>query len=250
MLMGNRKHPFGYTMQCGRYVVCNSEADTIRSIFTMYAHGKSFSEIANTLIIRSIEYSNECLWNKNIIARILEDSRYIGHNGYPPIVSEQEFYSVARMRRAKVQPDMRTAAQKVLRKKCSSPPTPSTEVQVMSILNILIKHPDLIHAQDDPYHNDKVGTLQGQLDTVMMCQPIDEAVAIKLISEIAAEQYSQIDDSVYETERLHRLMLRFEPADELNAELLAKSIDRILVYKNSIQVILKNGQIINSEEVL
>ena len=45
-------------------------------------------------------------------------------------------------------------------------------------------------------------------------------------------------------------MLRFKPADELNAELLAKSIDRILVYKNSIQVILKNGQTISSEEVL
>lgn len=248
--MGNRKHPFGYTMKCGRYVVCNSEADIIKSIFTMYAHGKSFSEIADALRIRSIAYSNECLWNKNIIARILEDSRYIGHNGYPPIVSEQEFYSAARIRKAKVQPDIRTAAQKVLRKKCSSPPTPSTEEQVISILNVLIKHPDLIHVQDDPYHNDKVGTLQEQLDTVMLCQPIDEATAIKLIYEIAAEQYNQIDDSAYETERLHRLMLRFKPADELNAELLAKSIDRILVYKNSIQVILKNGQTISSEEVI
>lgn len=250
MLMGNRKHPFGYTMKCGRYVACNSEADIIKSIFTMYAHGKSFSEIADALRIRSIAYSNECLWNKNIIARILEDSRYIGHNGYPPIVSEQEFYSAARIRKAKVQPDIRTAAQKVLRKKCSSPPTPSTEEQVISILNVLIKHPDLIHVQDDPYHNDKVGTLQEQLDTVMLCQPIDEATAIKLIYEIAAEQYNQIDDSAYETERLHRLMLRFKPADELNAELLAKSIDRILVYKNSIQVILKNGQTISSEEVI
>ena len=248
--MGNRKHPFGYTMKCGRYVVCNSEADIIKSIFTMYAHGKSFSEIADALRIRSIAYSNECLWNKNIIARILEDSRYIGHNGYPPIVSEQEFYSAARIRKAKIQPDIRTAAQKVLRKKCSSPPTPSTEEQVISILNVLIKHPDLIHVQDDPYHNDKVGTLQEQLDTVMLCQPIDEATAIKLIYEIAAEQYNQIDDSAYETERLHRLILRFKPADELNAELLAKSIDRILVYKNSIQVILKNGQTISSEEVI
>ena len=138
----------------------------------------------------------------------------------------------------------------MLRKKCSSPPTQSTEAQVISILNVLIKHPNLIHAQDDPYHNDKVGTLQEQLDTVMLCQPIDEATAIKLIYEIAAEQYNQIDDSAYETERLHRLMLRFKPADELNAELLAKSIDRILVYKNSIQVILKNGQTISSEEVI
>ena len=128
--------------------------------------------------------------------------------------------------------------------------TESTEEQVISILNVLIKHPDLIHVQDDPYHNDKVGTLQEQLDTVMLCQPIDEATAIKLIYEIAAEQYNQIDDSAYETERLHRLMLRFKPADELNAELLAKSIDRILVYKNSIQVILKNGQTISSEEVI
>ena len=37
---------------------------------------------------------------------------------------------------------------------------------------------------------------------------------------------------------------------ELDADLLAKIVDKVIVNRISTQVILKNGQIINSEEVL
>lgn len=248
--MGKRKHPFGYTMRCGKSVICNSEADTVKSIFAMYTQGMSFTEITNDLRTLPVKYSEERLWNKNIVARILEDSRYIGCNGYPPIISKQKFYAVARIRKAKTLPDKRTVAQKVLRKKCDKSPYPNTEAQLMSVLNLLIKHPDLIRPQGNLHHNSQVDILQKQLDAIMLRQPIDEAAAIGLILQIAEAQYTQIDSSAYETERLLRLMLQSEPTDNLNAELLEKSVDKVLVNNSSIQVILKNGQVISSEEVL
>ena len=249
MLMGKRKHPFGYTMRCGKYVICDSEADSVKSIFAMYTQGISFSEIAGSLKTRQIEYSKEHAWNKNIVARILEDSRYIGCNGYPPIISKQEFYAVARIRKAKILPGKRTIAQKVLRKKCDKSHSPNTEAQVISILNLLIKHPDLIRPHSDLHHSSRADILQDQLDAIMLRQPIDEAAAMGLIFKIAEAQYAQIDSSAYETERLLRLMLRSEPTDNLNAALLEKSVDKVLINNNSIQVILKNGQVISLEEV-
>lgn len=248
MLMGKRKHPFGYTMQCGKYVICDSEADTVKSIFTMYTRGMSFTEITTALRALPVKYSEECLWNKNIVARILEDSRYIGFNGYPPIISEQEFLCAAHVRKAKTKPDNRSPAQKLLRKKCDKSPSANTEAQVISVLNLLIKRPDLIQPQDDLRHNNQVDILQKQLDAVMLRQPIDEAVAIKLIIAIAEEQYAQLGNSVYETEKLRRLMLRSEPTDELDADLLSAVVDKVIVDKAHTQVVLKNGQEICSEE--
>lgn len=46
------------------------------------------------------------------------------------------------------------------------------------------------------------------------------------------------------------LLSKREPQTELDADLLAKVVDKVIVNRISTQVILKNGQIINSEEVL
>lgn len=246
--MGKRIHPFGYTMRGGKYVICNSEADTVKSIFSMYTQGMSFAEITNALRTLPVKYSEERLWNKNMVARILEDSRYIGCNGYPPIISEQEFLCAAHVRKAKTKPDNRSPTQKLLRKKCDKSPSANTEAQVISVLNLLIKRPDLIQPQDDLHYNNQADILQKQLDAVMLRQPIDEAVAIKLIFAIAEEQYAQLGNSVYETERLRRLMLRSEPTDELDADLLSAVVDKVIVGKANMHVVLKNGQEICSEE--
>ena len=46
------------------------------------------------------------------------------------------------------------------------------------------------------------------------------------------------------------MVFRHKPLTELDADLLAKVVDKVIVNRISTQVILKNGQIINSEEVL
>ena len=67
---------------------------------------------------------------------------------------------------------------------------------------------------------------------------------------MAAAQYSAIDNSEYETARLQRIISKCEPLTALEADLLTKVVDKVIVNKLSTQVILKNGQTISSEEVL
>lgn len=85
---------------------------------------------------------------------------------------------------------------------------------------------------------------------MLLVQPIDEVKAKRLIFQMASVQYSAIDNSEYETTRLQRSISKREPQTELDADLLAKVVDKVIVNRISTQVILKNGQIINSEEVL
>ena len=46
------------------------------------------------------------------------------------------------------------------------------------------------------------------------------------------------------------MVFRHKPLTELDADLFVKIVDKVIVNRISTQVILKNGQIINSEEVL
>ena len=67
---------------------------------------------------------------------------------------------------------------------------------------------------------------------------------------MASVQYSVIDNSEYETTRLQRMVSKCKTLTELDADLLAKIVDKVIVNRISTQVILRNGQIINSEEVI
>ena len=85
---------------------------------------------------------------------------------------------------------------------------------------------------------------------MLLVQPIDEIRAKRLIFQMASAQYSAIENSEYETTRLQRMVSKCKTLTELDADLLAKGVDKVIVSKISTQVILKNGQNISSEEVL
>ena len=65
------------------------EADAIRQIFARYIGGDSLKTIAAQM---TVPY-NTCkpVWNKNMISRVLENRRYLGENGYPAIISQEDF---------------------------------------------------------------------------------------------------------------------------------------------------------------
>ena len=76
--MGNRKLPFGYRMEAGEITVCEPEANLVRCVFDRYVLGDSYTELTAMLKKQPILYQSDKLWNKNMVARMLEDSRYIG----------------------------------------------------------------------------------------------------------------------------------------------------------------------------
>ena len=91
--MTNRRQPFGYQICGGRVAVNGSEADIVKYIFRVYIGGSSFNDITSSLLNQPVAYDVDKAWNKNMIARILGDRRYVGTDVYPPRSSLSYFCS-------------------------------------------------------------------------------------------------------------------------------------------------------------
>ncbi len=88
-MLKNRNIPFGYCMKNGKFTLNEPEAEAVKQIFAQYIGGDSIKTIAAKM---TVPY-NSCKpkWNKNMVSRILENRRYIGENGYPAIISQEDF---------------------------------------------------------------------------------------------------------------------------------------------------------------
>lgn len=249
-MMSIRRQPFGYQIRGGRVTVNSVEADIVKYIFRAYIGGSSFNDIKSSLLNQPVAYDGDKAWNKNMIARILGDRRYVGTDVYPQILLCEEFNAAESIRAAKVQTDTRSEAQRLLYKLSDKRPLVRTEADVLSIINAMICDPNLIKIQKVVSEESETAMLQQKFDDLLLIQPIDEVRAKHLIFQMASTRYSAIDNSEYETVRLQRIISGNKPQTDLDAYLLAKVVDKIIVNKNSTRVILKNGQVISSEEVL
>ncbi|MGN1108688.1 MAG: recombinase family protein [Oscillospiraceae bacterium] len=88
-MLKNRNIPFGYCMKNGTFTLNELEAEAVKQIFAQYIGGDSIKTIAAKM---TVPY-NSCKprWNKNMVSRILENRRYIGENGYPAIITQEDF---------------------------------------------------------------------------------------------------------------------------------------------------------------
>ena len=246
--MGNRKLPFGYQMRMGEIVRNEPEAKAVQDIFLQYTLGASLREIAEQMSKTDPTYDEGKSWNKNMIARILENSKYTGVDSYPKLVDIKLFEAAAEKRPTKQRLPERTPAQKALKRVCSKLPTPEIEKEVMHLLGRLTEKPERITQPTEtpaPTHTNT----QAELDEVLNTQPLDEDAARSLICKLAREQYDAIGNEEYETERLRRLFAAFECTAELNAELLQSAVSAVLVTRQAVRLQLKNGQIIGKEDL-
>lgn len=246
--MGNRKQPFGYHIRNGKITVNAVEAEIVKRIYADYLNGASFNEITNELKNQSVVYDENKLWNKNMIARILGDRRYVGNDAYPQIVSESDFTAAELIRNGKFIPDTRTDAQKLLRKLCNQKSDELVEQQVLCILNKLVESPDLIQSQAENMRAD-TADLQHELEALLTIQPLDEKRVKGLVFSIAANQYAAIGNSEYESERLRRMFTKTDTMQALDANVLRSSVSEVLITQLSIKIRLKNGQIIGMEDM-
>ena len=247
--MGNRKLPFGYQMRMGEIIRNEPEAKAVQDIFLQYTLGASLKEIAEQMSKTGPAYDEGKSWNKNMVARILENPKYTGTDSYPQIVDITLFEAVAAKRQTKQRLPERTPAQKALRRICTKPPTPEIELQVTNLLGRLSKQPERI-AQPEAVPAIIQTDTQGMLDDVLNTQPLDEEAARSLIFRLAQEQYDAIGNAEYETEHLRRLFTAFECTAELNAELLQSTVSAVLVTHKTVRLQLKNGQIIRKDDLV
>lgn len=95
-MLKNRNIPFGYCMVNGKYALNVPEAEAVRKVFEDYIGGKSLKTIAEET---KIPYnSGKTIWNKNMVCRVLENTKYIGENGYPKIISNEDFETAAQIK--------------------------------------------------------------------------------------------------------------------------------------------------------
>ena len=247
--MGNRKLPFGYQMRMGEIVRNEPEAKAVQDIFLRYTLGASLKEIAEQMSKTGPSYGDGKSWNKNMVARILENTKYTGTDDYPRLIDTALFESAAEKRQTKQRLPERTPAQKALKRVCSKPLTPEIEQQVTHLLGRLAERPERIIQPERtpaPAHTNT----QAELDEVLNTQPLDEDAARSLICKLAQEEYDAIGSEEYETERLRRLFTAFECTAELNAELLQSAVAAVLATRQTVRFQLKNGQIIGKDDLV
>ena len=171
--MGNRKQPFGYRMTLGEITIQPEEAELVRFIFQGYSTGATLGELTKALCRQEIPYYEGRTWNKNMVSRILEDSRYIGEKGYPALIEPEQLRTAAEKRTARACPPQKTPAQKTLRRLCGAPPSERVEKIVTDLLNELIRCPDRIQPAASQMAA-ACGKTREDLTTALERQPIDE----------------------------------------------------------------------------
>ncbi len=244
----NRKYPFGYGMESGRIKINQPEAKLVRLLFCRYDQGESLAILTDWVRQQGVPYDGDKQWNKNMIARILEDDRYIGKRDYPPIITEEKFYAVAEKRSKRAAPANLTEAQKLLRQKSQKKLTEDAEEQIQFILNWLVLYPSqIITPTTAAIDVTQIASEEADLEELLAKLPVDAEKGRLQTFTLAASRYETIDANQYETERLRRLFRKAQPMTELDAELIRNAISTVHINQDgSVKVELKNQQVIVS----
>lgn len=251
-MMGKyRKLPFGYEMKLGMVTTRPDEKPWVEYIFRQYITGVSLKEIAEMLSEDGTPYDADKAWNKNMVSRILADERYLGTDRFPKIIDQDMFRRVIEIRSDKsIDAIRQTEAQKMLRRKCGFPITKHIENEVIYLLNRVIREPERIHTPPATKPRDRrLAELKSDLEKLLMQMPVDEETAMEKLNQIAVAMYGAIDPREYETYRMRQAFQNEHPRTELDAGLIAMNIDAVRTDSDgNVQIILKNGQVIERGE--
>ena len=241
--MGKRKQPFGYHMEMGRTMLCPREAETVRFIFQQYIDGASFQILVHALNGRGVPYITGKAWNKNMVARILEDSRYVGADLYPPIISAEQLQAVQERRKQNCAASPPLPAQAELYKLCGSAVPGSAVKRIRKALNLLIDDPLRISMMASAICDTaEIRQLQQELDTLLQTPPVDEDTARQKALEVASLKLASVKTEEYESHRLRSIFETHPKMDALDAALLKQSLRKIECHGDTVCLLLKNGQ--------
>ena len=242
--MSNRKQPFGYKMAMGEVVIHPREAQTVQEIFQRYLSGASFGDIADWLQSNGPAYDAGKTWNKNMVARILEDSRYTGTERFQAILTASEFKQASARRAERKPATQGTEVQKVLRRLCNGRPSKAVTEQVLTLLNRLAAQPKQIVPQPQSVDRGRLAEAERRFADKLTESPVNEEQARSLAAQLAGSSYESIGGSEYETYRLRHLFTASAPMIEINAALLRETVSQIYIKEGKTSLLLKNGQII------
>ena len=247
--MGNRKQPFGYKMEFGEIVPQPREAETVRSIYLQYLAGASFKQLAERLQTEDVPYDVDKPWNKNMVARILEDDRYIGEKYFPALIPTEQFHA-AQERRREMRPEYKqTPAQKELRRLCGGIVPDSVARKVLKILNQVVDDPQLIKIESSgvPTTED-IRQRRLELDKLLQTPPVDEEIARQKAMELAVLTLVSVEMEEYEAHRLRSIFGKQTKLRDLDANLLKQGVRKIECCGDNVRVVLKNNQVLEERD--
>lgn len=94
--------PFGYQMVDGEMEIVPEEQELLEKIFAGYQQGKSLQKLSDMANQSGMAFrENAPKWNKNMIARILDDTRYWTGKEFPAILSMERANEMIRLRKGK-----------------------------------------------------------------------------------------------------------------------------------------------------
>lgn len=242
-MTSKRKMVFGYRMEFGDSIPSPNEAETVQYIYATYLTGASFQHLAKELDKRDVPYDAGKRWNVNMVARILEDSRYIGTEVYPALISAEQLQAVQERRKQKRSIPSRTPAQAELYRLCGGTVPDSVARKVLKILNQVVGDPQLIkiEAFGVPGTED-IRRLRLELDRLLHTPPVDEEVARQKEMELAVLTLISVQMEEYEAHRLRSIFGQRSKMTELDAELLRQGVQSVECQGDDVRVHLKNGQ--------
>ena len=247
--MGNRKQPFGYKMEFGEILPQSQEAETVRSIYQQYLAGASFNQLTEWLQAEDVPYDGDKLWNKNMVARILEDDRYIGGKNFPALIEAEQFHA-AQERRKEMHPECKqTPAQKELRRLCGGIVPDSVARKVLKILNQVVDDPQLIKIESSGVSTtEDIRQRRLELDKLLHTPPVDEEIARQKAMELAVLTLVHVEMEEYEAHRLRSIFGKQAKMRELDANLLKQGVRKIECRSDDVSIILKNGQVLEERD--
>ncbi len=242
--MGNRKQPFGYKMEFGEIVPQPQEAEAVRSIYRQYLAGASFNQLTEQLQTKGVPYNADKPWNKNMVARILEDERYTGEKNFPALIETEQFRTAQERRKEMRSECKQTPAQKELRRLSDS-----VARKVLKILNQVVDDPRLIkiEASGVPTTED-IRQRRLELDKLLHAPPVDEEIARQKAMELAVLTLVHVEMEEYEAHRLRSIFGKQTKMRELDANLLKQGVRKIECRSDDVRVVLKNNQALEERD--
>ena len=272
--MANRKLPFGYCMQNGQICVADAEAEIVRMIFTSYAEGNSYETLAEWLNDGRHIYFPGKQWNKNTLARILQDERYLGNSVYPAILAPGAFQrrkptASGKLNHPQIK-DIRILAHCAVCGKpihrertdtwrcphCMASAVNSTDKRLMDsaaeLLQGLCRHPDaaaVLPAAD--VESERVLAARNGFAQELENEEFDESAARAKAVSLAAARFNALGSEDYETMRIQYILAKTEQNGGLDTALLRQITSAILIHPTGeISLKLKNGQIMKRSDLI
>lgn len=249
--------PFGYRIANGNYEVVPEEGQLVRQIFSQYLEGSSLLQLAEMAQRSGIPYrENTAHWNKNMIARMLDDTRYWQDQCLPLLVDEETAAAVTQLRREKSTPpcpiqavraklvccDCGGALLRVSKnaprirwdcKTCGRRFGPVTDRELLTAIQVrleaLCQNPSLAevpHLQQPALSLEAV-RLTHEIQRAFMERGVDTTQVLDLIHQCAAEKYKTCAPGGSDHITIHlKRLLEQHPARE---DLLERAVRKIIL---------------------